>query len=183
MTEIWKDIAGYENFYKISSIGRVKSLERKVKYKNGSIHIVREKILKPSKDKGGYLVVGLCKNGKMKTMKVHRLVCDAFIINQDNLPQVNHKDECKTNNCVENLEYCTQEYNNKYGTHIQRVAKAHIGIYNTKTSKKVKCLETGKIYPSLAEVQRQLGLSYQGVGACCNGKLKTCGRLHWKFVD
>lgn len=101
--EIWKEIEGYSN-YKVSDKGRVKSL-----YKNG-----KEKLLKPSKNKNGYLRVTLTKDHKVKHIFIHRLVAQAFLENPDNLPQVNHKDENKENNCIENLEWCTASYNVKY---------------------------------------------------------------------
>lgn len=154
-------------------MGRVKSLK-----------FGKERILKPAKDKKGYLRLVLCKEGIQKTMKVHRLVSEAFIENPLNLPQVNHKNEIKTDNRVENLEWCDNRYNYHYGTRIQRVAKAHIGVYNTKTSKKVKCLETGVVYSSLSEVQRQFGFAKQNISSCCKKKYghKTVGNYHWEYV-
>ena len=171
MNEIWKDIAGYEQLYQVSNIGRVKSLERKVKWKNG-YRIVSEKIIKQIKDKDGYLKVNLNKGGIKKNIRVHRLVCYAFIPNQENFTEVNHKDECKTNNNVENLEWCTREYNNSYGTRKQRFCK------------KVICIETGKIYTSTREIKRQFGFNNSSISQCCNGKrYKTVGGFHWKYVD
>lgn len=114
--EEWKDIKGYEGIYQISNMGRVKSLSNG-KYK-------KEKIRKYRKDKDGYLQLNLHKNNVMTTFKVHRLVAEAFIPNPHNLPQVNHKDEDKTNNRVDNLEWCTVEYNNNYGTRNKRIANA-----------------------------------------------------------
>ena len=178
--EIWKDITGYEGLYKVSNLGMVKSLERKVWNGKGYI-IVRERILKPGKDKGGYLKVHLCKDGKAKSILLHRLVADEFIDNIDNLPQINHKDENPSNNNVNNLEWCTQYYNNNYGNHNERVVKATTN--NPKLSKKVICLETNQIYPSTMEVKRQFGFSQGNIYSCCIGKRNTCGGYHWKFVD
>ena len=111
--EIWKDIDGFDGDYQVSSYGRIKSLKKNV-----------EKILKThTNKKTGYAYVGLCKDGKVFTNTVHRIVAEAFIPNPDNLPCVNHKDEDKLNNNVDNLEWCTYEYNLNYGTHTQR-AKA-----------------------------------------------------------
>lgn len=180
--EIWKDIVDYENLYQVSSIGRIKSLRRKEKIKNG-YRTIRERILKPAKDKKGYLRVVLCKEGIQKTMKVHRLVCEAFLPNPLNLPQINHKDECKTNNRVDNLEFCDNMYNSNYGTKNERSSKAHTGVYNTKKSKKVKCIDTGKIYPSASEVQRQLGFAKSNICNCCRGKYKQAYGYHWSYVE
>lgn len=187
MIEIWKDIDGCPG-YQVSNTGKVKSLERKVKDKNGSIRTIKERIIKPGKNTGGYLIVVLRKEGKNKTMKVHRLVAKAFIQNDSLFKNdINHLDEDKTNNNVNNLEWCTREYNINYGTHNERMAvsnsKAHTGVYNTKKSKPVKCLETGLIFPSIMEVQRQLGFNNSSISACCKGKLNTCGGFHWKYVD
>ena len=184
--EIWRDVVGYEGLYMVSSNGEVKSIQRKEKYKKG-YRKIRERILKPGKDRKGYLQVVLCKEGIQKTIKVHRIVCDAFLTNPLNLPQVNHRNECKTDNRVENLEYCDARYNNNFGTRNERagisISKAKKGIINTKKSKSVICLETGVIYPSTADVQRQLGFLQSNICNCCNGKRKTCGGYHWKYVE
>ncbi len=170
-TEEWRDVVGYEGLYMVSNIGNVKSLQRTAKSKNGSIRTVSEKLRKINKNKSGYIMVILNKEGKRKGIKIHRLVAQAFLPNPENLPQVNHKDENKSNNCVENLEWCTQEYNNKYGTRTER------------TSKKVKCLETGVIYPSTIEIQRNLGFSSANISKCCRGKVKSCCGYHWQYVE
>lgn len=101
--EIFKDVKGYEGFYEISNYGNVKSKS----YKG-------VKILKPAKLKNGYLNVIFCINQKKKHKLIHRLVAQTFLENPMNLPQVNHKDFNKSNNTVSNLEWCTEEYNNKY---------------------------------------------------------------------
>lgn len=114
MTEIWKDIVGYEGLYQVSNLGNVKRLKG---YKGrGKGYIVEEHLIQPSINSRGYQNVVLCKNGKTKTFSMHRLVAIAFLDNSDNLPQVNHKDENKLNNCVDNLEWCDSKYNNNYGT-------------------------------------------------------------------
>lgn len=107
MVEIWKDIKGYEGYYQISNLGNVKSLRD---FKNKKI-ICREKILKNHINKNGYVYIGLCKDKNHKTHRVHRLVAQTFIDNPDNLPQVNHIDGDKSNNCVDNLEWCTRSQN------------------------------------------------------------------------
>lgn len=114
--EIWKDIIGYEGLYQVSSLGRVRSLDRYVKYSNGQIHLHKGKVLSLVKSNLGYLLVSLCCNGKYKSISVHRLVAQAFIENPDNLPEVNHRNEDKTDNRVENLEFCDRSYNNNYGS-------------------------------------------------------------------
>ena len=120
--EEWKDIVGYEGMYMVSNLGRVKSIERIITYSDGRVYKYHEKILKQSVNKG-YMKVTLSKNSKVTSKKVHRLVAEAFLSNKNNYPQVNHKDECTTNNNIDNLEWCSQEYNNNYGTRIERIKK------------------------------------------------------------
>lgn len=171
MEEIWKNIKGYSN-YMVSNKGNVKSLN----YRRTG----REKILKPSVDKIGYMFIGLHKNGVQKNYLVHRLVAKAFIQNQSNLPQVNHKDENKQNNCVENLEWCDQKYNNNFATRTERMVE--------KMSKPILQINktTNEIiaeYPSLREVERQLGISNSTISKCCNNKLhyNTAGGFKWQY--
>lgn len=110
--EIWKDIKGYEGLYQVSNLGRVKSLNYLGHHK--------EMIKKPSLQKkttmksSQYYQTVLYKNGKAKTVTVHRLVAEAFIPNPDNLPQVNHIDHNPLNNKVDNLEWCTAKYNSNH---------------------------------------------------------------------
>jgi len=110
--EIWKDIEGYENKYQVSNLGNVKSLETWA----GDRYIRREKILKNNLCGNGYYYVCLSKNGKVKKYKVNRLVAQAFIPNIDNKPFTNHIDGNKLNNCVDNLEWCTQSENMKHAS-------------------------------------------------------------------
>ena len=114
--EIWRPVVGYEGLYEVSNLGRVRSLDMYVKVGYGNYRLHKGKVLSPTKNKNGYLKVNLYCNGKQKTIDVHRLVTEAFLPNPDNLPQVNHKDEDKTNNRVENLEWCDHKYNMNYGT-------------------------------------------------------------------
>ena len=116
MIEEWRPISGYEGLYEVSSYGRVRSLDRYIIDILGHRRLQKGKVLSSIKDKGGYLVVNL--QGRM--FKIHRLVAQAFIPNQDNFPQVNHRDEDKTNNIAENLEWCTAKYNINYGSRQER---------------------------------------------------------------
>ena len=148
--EIWKPVVGYEGLYEVSSYGRVRSLDRYVKYSNGPIHLHKGRILNPGKEKVGYLVVPLSCNGKLHLKKIHILVAEAFIPNPDNLPQVNHKDENKTNNNVDNLEWCTAKYNMNYGSIQERHRNTMLERgYSTGLSKEEyhkKWLENNKDY-------------------------------------
>lgn len=166
--EVWKDIKNYEGFYQGSNLGRVKSLERI----DCIGHHRKERILKPKKDKYGYLQVNLWKNGKKKTFTVHRLVAEAFIPNPNNLPCINHKDECKTNNNVNNLEWCDNKYNNAYGTRTEKCSKKVLQ-YD---------LEGNFIreWESTAECGRN-GFIQQAVASCCRGELKKHQGCIWRY--
>lgn len=171
MIEQWKDIKGYEGLYQISNLGRVRSLNYN---RTGKV-----KVLKNSPAKHGYLKISLWHNGKKKTFTIHRLVAEAFIPNPDNLPCVNHKDEDKTNNCVGNLEFCTPEYNNNYGTHNERVSKKlmiSVSQYD----------KTGiliKVYSSAKDAQMDTGIFRTHITKCCKGKLKTTGGYMWRYTN
>ena len=120
--EIWKPVVGYEGLYEVSNTGRVRSLDRYDRMNR----FWKGRILNLHTDTGGYLYAQLYLNGKGKNYLVHRMVAQAFIPNPDNLPQVNHKDENKINDCVENLEWCSREYNINYGTIKDRIRNTAI---------------------------------------------------------
>ena len=168
--EEWRDVAGYEGLYQVSSEGRVKSLERKGRKS--------ERILKPGVRSKGYLFVGLWAGGKRKMFSVHRLVCQAFHDNPDNKTDVNHINEDKTDNRACNLEWCTRRENCNHGTRNERSAKNRsksVGQYTLDG-------ELVKIWPSTIEVQRQTGFSRGNISQVANGKLKTAYGFIWKYV-
>ena len=178
MTEIWKDIEGYEGWYEVSSYGRVRSVDRVVTYFNGIRHLLKGRIMNLPKDKDGYLLCNLSKNGKATMYRVHRLVAQTFIPNPDGLSIINHKDENPSNNHVSNLEWCTQTYNVNYGTGRQRSVEKH--------SKPVLQLDlvTEQVigeFPSISEASRQLKVNLTNISRCCRGKYKSTGGFKWKY--
>ena len=183
--EIWKDIENYEGLYQVSNLGRVRSLERDVYYSNGAVHHVDEKILVPALNRGGYSQINLHKNGKMKREYVHRLVAMAFIPNPENKPQVNHKDEVKSNNAVENLEWCTSVYNINYGTGIARAVQNRMypKFGNHPNAKPVFCEELNKKFDSIRRAQEELGININCIVSACKGKIKTAGGFHWRYAN
>lgn len=188
MIEIWRDVVydgeGYTNLYQVSNLGRIKSLNYHCSGK--------KRILKPIKDGRGYMFVILHKNKEKKHLLIHRIVASAFLPNPENKPDVNHKDEDKTNNFVGtpendykdgNLEWCDKEYNNNYGTRNERISKTST---NGKLSKPVLQFtldgEFVREWPSTAECGRN-GFSYQKISLCCLGKKPQYKGYKWKYKE
>ncbi len=172
MIEIWRDIKDFEGLYQVSNFGRVRSL-------------VNNMILKPMKDRGGYLYVALYKEKNRKYKLVHRLVAEAFIPNPLNLSEVNHKIEGKEGkqiNTVENLEWCDRKYNSNYGTRNERIKKKNT---NGKRSKQViQFLKDGTFireWSSTMEIERQLQFGHGAISRCCRGETKTYKGYIWKY--
>ena len=156
-----KDIKGYEGLYAVTEDGKVWSHKRK-------------KFLVPIDNGRGYLVVNLSIKGIQKHFYVHRLVATAFISNPANLPHINHKDENPLNNNIDNLEWCTPDYNNKYGNHTVRSI--------TKLKRAVYCIELDKKFTSISEAATELKLSKGNISNCLKGRIQTVGGYHWKYL-
>lgn len=174
MVEFWKDIEGFEGYYQISSLGRIKSLERIVIRAGKPMHI-KSRILKPYIN-GGYHQFLLRKNGKSFDAWAHREVAKAFIPNPNNLPCVNHKDENPSNNCVDNLEWCTSGYNLSYNNLAKRRAE----------SKRLPILQYSKSgefireWSHAREAAEVLGINKRAIYNCCQGRTRTSGGYIWK---
>lgn len=185
MEEIWKPIKGYEGIYDVSSYGRVRSSERTAerldRYGNISKYEVKGQIISQWKRKDGYMSVTLRSMKIQRTFLVHRLVIETFVPNPDNLQWVNHKDENKSNNNVENLEWCTASYNCTYNNlHMKK---------NMPFKKRVRQMTfDGEViaeYESAAEAARQNGFSKGGVSSSCNGE-KGFDNYHgynWEYIE
>lgn len=179
MKEEWRAVQGYSGLYEVSDLGRVRSLPREIKTYNGGKWTRPGKIIKPITNKDGYQQIHICKDGKQSTITVHRLVALAFLDNPDNLPEVNHKNEIKTDNRVKNLEWCTRGYNNNYGTKNKRqsvVLSRPVAMYSL-DGEKIKEFYGGH------EAQRQTGILEQSISLCCLGKRQHAGGFRWKFAD
>ena len=187
--EIWKDIEGYEGLYQVSNWGNVKSLNyRKRGY---------AKNLTPKINNRGYEWVELRKNGKKKQVVIHRLVGETFLENPNGYPIINHKDENKTNNTVENLEWCTLSYNTKYS--MERHPERIIGLrkprrkrnyYKTKTRYSnihINQLTIDgrfiKQWFNMAEIKHTLNYHNTSIKECCEGKRKTAYGYKWEFAE
>ena len=157
--EIWADVPGYNGTYQVSTMGRVRG----------------RKILKPDHTKDGYLLAQLCKDGKRQKVRINRLVAIAFIPNPDGLPQVNHKNEIKTDNRAENLEWVTAKENINAGSCIMRRA--------AKQGKRVICNDTGEIFVSIGAASRKTGVSASAISYCCKGIRETVLGRSFAFAD
>ena len=118
--EIWKDIIEYEGIYQVSNLGRIKSLDRYVTRSDGGVQFIKGRFIKPIQSPDGYLTFKLCRNNKQRTVRIHRIVAMHFLdvpkhMNLENY-EVNHKDYDRTNNCVDNLEWCTHQENIEYSS-------------------------------------------------------------------
>lgn len=167
----WKTIEEYPN-YMVSDMGEVKSLK-----------FGKERILKGIKDKDGYLIVNLFKEGKKKSHFIHRLVALAFLPNPNNLSEVNHISEIKTDNRVENLEWCNREHNLNHGSRNERARKT---LTNRKDLSKpiLQFSKTGKLirkWTSVREVERELGFNEGNISSCCNGKYNSSYGFIWRY--
>lgn len=168
--EIWKDIDGYEGLYLVSNKGNIKSLQNYGK--------IKERIMKLS-IKRGYYEVGLRKKGIKKYYLVHRLVAKAFIENTNNFSCINHIDENKLNNNIENLEWCNHKYNNTYGSRLERVAISNkLRKEVCKLDEYDNVLET---YNSIAEASRNNNISISCISMCVNKKRNKAGGYTWKY--
>lgn len=174
--EIWKDIKNYEGLYQVSNYGRVKSLERYTEYQNC---LSNDRIGIKSKVNGkimvgtirfGYHYVGLTKNGKTKHFRVHRLVAEAFIENPNNLPIINHKDENKQNNRVDNLEWCDCKYNLNYGNSRKKLSTSMVKNIGVKVIQKDKNGNLIAIYDSIQEASRTTGVPNQNINKVVHQK-------------
>lgn len=187
LNEIWKVIPEYNNKYKTSNKGRVLSVARDVSNHTGIIH-KPDRILKQNKNHKGYMVVDLGKtNQKTNRVFVHRLVAKAFIENPLNKPQVNHIDGNKENNCVENLEWCTNQENQIHA--VKNKLNDHSKYSSGRTKRKVcqidlKTNEIINIFPSISEAARTMGCkSSSNIGSCCRGKRNKVNGFKWKYAE
>lgn len=189
MKEEWKDITGYEGLYQVSDQGRVKSIDRQTNNRWGTLTPILGKHLKPLKQPNGYVIVWLsC--GTRKPFSIHRLVASAFIPNIENKPQVNHIDGIKTNNNVDNLEWCTPSENTIHAMQTglidpENARQGYIKMGQT-NSRNVLQLDKATseiiaVWASSEDCGRN-GFNSSHVWSCCNGDRKTHAGYIWNFT-
>lgn len=184
--EIWKDIPNYEGYYQVSNMGRVKSLNRVIVMKNGVSRKTKGLILKQKyEERTGYLIATLYKKHKRKDVLVHRLVAQTFIVNSENKRQVNHINEDKTDNRVENLEWMTAKENSNHGTRNERIKNTQIkNGYIKKMSQPILQYDLEgnliKEWESAREAGRN-GFDRSSIAKCCKGKQKIHKGFVWEY--
>lgn len=180
MKEVWFDIVGYEGIYQVSNLGGIKSLPREI-WNGKNYFFSKLKFLRGSKNQKGYVQVELLG----KPFMIHRLVAIAFIPNPENKPQVNHLDGDKENNCVENLEWCTNSENQIHAY------KLGLNVHSDRAGKPKKRVcqinlltnEVIKIFDSIASAGRSLDLKKCNITSVCKGDRKSCGGYGWKYYE
>lgn len=188
MEEIWKDIEGYEGYYQVSNMGRVKSLDREVRVWNRFEYTnrrLKSKIIACRIDAHGYLSVHLHKNKHCKVVEIQRLVANAFIPNPENKPQVNHIDGNKQNNCVSNLEWNTCSENMLHA-YKNKLANARRGKDNSLSKQVIqydKNMREIANYGSAWEASRKTGYSQTSISDCCRKKQKNAHGYIWRYKE
>ena len=181
--EKWKEVKGYEGFYEVSNYGRVKSVPRYVDTTMNCRHYVST-ILTPSHNNAGYSLVNLAKNGKIKTQRIHILVAEAFIPNEDNKPCVDHINGIRDDNRVENLRWCTYKENSNFDLAKQHLTESHKNQTNENLMK-VVCQYTkeGELvgeYQSSKDAAEAVGCSRSGITKGCREGIPIKGFI-WKY--
>lgn len=175
--EVWKPVPNYEGLYEISNLGKIRSLY----YITHNTFYNRIRVMKPQNNGTGYLKVQLYKNGKKEAYLIHRLVASVFIPNPENLPQVNHKDENKLNNNVENLEWCTHLYNHHYGTRQMKQTKTQQTKRGIPIIQKDMNNNIINKYVCLREANRKTGIGRKEICLVCKGIYKQAGGYRWEY--
>ena len=171
--EVWKDIFGFEGFYQVSDKGRVRSLDRKVWKKNhNAFNSIKGRMLKPY-ESTGYWKVMLKSGDRRRRVNVHRLVAEEFLPNPEKLEYVNHKDENKKNNNLENLEWCTQKYNVYYGKNSKIRPIVATNIFTGEQTR----------YPSMMEAGRICGFDHRRISETCRNKRESYKDHYWHYLE
>lgn len=175
--EQWKDIKDYEGLYQVSNMGRIRSLDRLVKGGYGCQKLIKGKIIKPYEAPSGYYKLSLYSHRKREMVYVHKTVAENWLPNPDNLPCINHKDENKKNNSVDNLEWCSYSYNNTYnGKQKITAEKTSKAVYQYSLSG-----ELIKEWKSTMDIQRSTGYLNGNIGKACRGKYKQAYGFKWSY--
>lgn len=171
----WKPVVGFEGLYEVSVTGSVRSLDRDSVHRTGKTHVLKGKVIRPSKDKDGYLLVHLYKEGEVTTLKVHRVVAEAFLPNPNGYKEINHLNEIKDDNRPENLEWCTRKRNMTYGNRGKKASESLTKFVYQRFSLKGEFIDT-LTYPQIIEE----GFDYGFVTKAATGVYNSAYGLVWK---
>lgn len=178
LKEVWKDIEGYEGIYQISNLGRVKSLSKVRKSGASKSYCTKEIIKKPYDNGNGYKYISLHKNKIRESFKIHRLVATHFISNPNNYPVVNHKDEDRSNNVINNLEWCTQKYNVNYGNGLEKMSSKRRRVVCQYTKDNILVKEWECAFRC-----SEFGYNPSNILLCCKGIRNTHKGFKWSYKN
>ena len=188
--EEWRDVVGYEGYYMVSNLGRILASKRDIVYKNGRIHHLEPKLVKPQVMPNGYIQVRLWKDNKEKKMYVHRIVGEAFISNPNNYPEIDHIDAIRDNNVVSNLQWVSRSMNKLNPITRKRNSESKKGnlALIERTSKPVVRINPNnpndvKIYPSAKSAGEIEGFNWSHIGDVCRGERNKSQGYYWKFLS
>lgn len=171
--EEWRDVLGYEGYYQVSSLGRIRSYKRQG---------WKKEYLRGHKTKLGYISVALRgKNNPQRQVLLHRIVADAFLPEDSTRPEINHKNGIRDDNRLDNLERCSRSENMKHSYEVLNRVPPMLGKIGAH-GKPVMCVETGVVYNSICDAGRKTGLCREGVRDSALGRHQTCGGFHWKYL-
>lgn len=176
LNETWKDIPEYEGYYQASTLGKIRSVARLISqkgHKNDYIRTMKGKTIQPRLQNSNYQLVWLSKNGEINPLLVHRIIAAAFIENLNCHPCINHKNGIKTDNRIENLEWCSYSENIKH---------SHTLLGRKEITKPIFCVELHRAFKSQTEASKELNINRGAISHVLNGLTKTAGGYSWKFV-
>ena len=187
MLEEWRDITGYEGFYQVSNLGRVRSLDRTLLRSDGSTATYKGRILTPVGRP--YLHVSLSKGNRQERVRIHRLVAETFVPNPENLKCVDHIDCNKTNNRADNLRWCNHLQNIRYAQENGLLAgKFHYELLSDETKLAMKAprmvpivRDDGKEYDCVEDAAREMGVTHGAISHVLRGLTKTCRGHSFKY--
>lgn len=177
MQEEWRPVVGFEGYYEVSNLGRLRTAKHIVEYSDGRRrHIPGGRLISYGKPKpNGYFMKGLWKDGVKKYETIHRIVATAFIPNPDNLEQINHKNGIKTDNRADNLEWVSRKYNAIHAVY-------ELGKQTGFAPKKLLCVETGEVFDSQKKAMLAKHCDIRNLCKVIDNDNRTLGGYHWKNI-